>query len=313
MLKPEPTPSMRGYACDLLSAVREIDLLDKEQLFVDAMAFYRWYTAWPRHQRKAVDRYISVFRDRNPHLMTKECNGELARAFFTSWFCRNGFAQHPILSTAEIRQMADAKEQGMCCSRDHIQRILDAAERNGALPLEKIVEIVVFVIKAYRSESHAVKELSMTSFSDEQSLHELLITPAKRSYLQRMIFSYLECLPDQYGNDDVFYPFEGDWNGVPSQRILLDWALKLFNRLPPAHGFEREKLLEEGARFFGWCYQTLRTREDASHFLGYMRKFAELFPAHLSSDCDANLRDAYFISWFVTCGFDKNILIDWNA
>ena len=87
---------LRSLASDLLAAVRDSQSFNKEELFVNAIAFYRWY-AINVQEEEELRVYTRTFATLYPHLAGKRVNPGLQDACFITWFVARRFHRIPPL------------------------------------------------------------------------------------------------------------------------------------------------------------------------------------------------------------------------
>lgn len=77
----------RSIALDLLTELRASKHINKEQLFADAVIFYRWFL--PRMENKdEYEHYWKLFAEEHPRLAHK-LEPPLRMACFITWFREN--------------------------------------------------------------------------------------------------------------------------------------------------------------------------------------------------------------------------------
>jgi hypothetical protein len=101
-------PFLRSCALDLLVALRDLRDFHKEQLFVDAIHFYRWYFTHVEEARE-LKPYWSQFLKEYPSCQDAE--EHLQEAAFLTWFVGNDLHCQPLFRhTWEIEQSKQKKK-----------------------------------------------------------------------------------------------------------------------------------------------------------------------------------------------------------
>lgn len=89
----------RSCALDLIKELRASKHINKEQLFADAVIFYRWFL--PRMENKdEYERYWKLFCQEHPRLAQK-LDAPLRMACFVTWFRENLYGILPLSEQGE--------------------------------------------------------------------------------------------------------------------------------------------------------------------------------------------------------------------
>ncbi|HEX7735626.1 MAG TPA: hypothetical protein VF458_12230 [Ktedonobacteraceae bacterium] len=95
---PKPSNALvRSYALEMLADVKEHPHMNKEQLFTDAMAFYRWRLTEKEEAEEALELYMHEFRMLHKQVVSK-LSLEVWGACFITWFVEKGFHKLPPLT-----------------------------------------------------------------------------------------------------------------------------------------------------------------------------------------------------------------------
>lgn len=88
---------VRAYALEMVTDVKQYPHIDKEQLFVNAMAFFRWRLTDKDEAEEALDLYMYEFRMLHQQVVNK-LSLEVWSACFITWFVEKGFHKLPPLT-----------------------------------------------------------------------------------------------------------------------------------------------------------------------------------------------------------------------